>query len=852
MRAWDLGATASARASGRVRPAAPILEPVPDAAPERTDAGLAAELRQARELAHVRFEQSPVPQVQWDAEGRLTDVNLAFCELLGRPAADLVGRPAADLLHRSDTPDAPDAPGASDAVGLLPVTATGPRERVLRGAGSQPIPAVVSGTVLRGPDGACTGMLAAVQDLAVVRRLAERRERQESFFLTLAQRAGDLALVTDTAGLVLYTSPAAADLLGWAAEDLVDLTTTEHLHDEDRASALSAFDRVRREGTTATVNLRVRVADGAWRWLEATTSNLIDTAVGGVLWNLRDVDDRVQAEAALRASESRYRAIADTAEEGLWVCDPAGRTAYVNQRLLEILGLDGDAVSERSVLDLLPLAHGARIDGAGWADRRSERYEVGYLHPDGRRRTLRVSLAPLDDAGGTVEGSLAMISDVTDARLLEEQLRRAALHDGLTGLPNRALLFDRLQHALRRETTGTAVLLVDLDRFAHVNDGWGHAVADELLVRVAGRLQGAVRPTDTVARIAGDEFLLVCEDVAEAEAHRLAGELLTALGEPHDVAGGRVRLTASVGVATSPSSAAEDLLRHAETAMHAAKAAGRHRFRVFDSGLAGSDEVALGADLRRALEDGDLRLHHQPVVDLATGRVVGVEALARWHHPRHGDVAPDRFVAVAEQLGLAPDLDRWALGRALADARALQDAGALATDARLAVNVSAYSLGDPDLDRWVAAAVEAAGFEPADVLLEVTESAVMADASTAIAVLTRLRDRGFGIAVDDFGTGHSSLAYLHQLPATVLKVDRSFVADLASDPSALAIAGSIVELARAVGLTVVAEGVETSEQADLLRTLGCDAAQGWRWSRAVSPEEARDTGALTRSYDVCS
>jgi len=834
VRAGDVNATASRRATATVD--------ADGAASSDEVRRLRAALERATTLAHAQFERSPVPQLRWDPAGLLTDANAALCDLLGRPRADLVGRPASELLHRSD-------PGLDTVLdGLLPPGGDGVCERVLAGVDRQPVPAVVTATPLHDEAGAPAGVLASVQDLGGVLRVAARRERQESFFLTLAQRAGELALVTDTAGLVLHTSAGVSDLLGWNAGDLIDLTTTADVHDDDRPAALAAFRRTLRDSTTETMPLRARDADGRWRWLEATVSNLLDTAVGGVLWNLRDVDDRVRAEAALRASESRYRAIADTADEGMWVCDPTGRTAYANNRLLEILGLDSESVSERSVLDLLPLARGSRPDGPPAPDRRSERYEVAYRHPDGRRRTLRVSMAPLDDAGGAVEGSLAMISDVTDARLLEDQLRRAALHDALTGLPNRGLLFDRLQHALRRETTATAVLLVDLDRFAHVNDGWGHTVGDELLVRVAARLQAAVRPTDTVARIAGDEFLLVCEDVDEDAAHRLAHDLLAVLEEPHDVAGRPVRLTASIGVATSPTSSAEELLRHAETAMHAAKATGRRRVRAFDPGLAGTDQHTLGADLRRALEADELRLHHQPVVDLATGRVVGAEALARWHHPTHGEVAPDRFVAVAEQLGLAPELDRWALGRALADTRALRDGGALPTDARVAVNVSAYTLGDPDLDRWVADAVAVAGFEPGDVLLEVTESAIMADAPTAIGVLTRLRERGFGIAVDDFGTGHSSLAYLHHLPVTVLKIDRSFVADVASDPNALAIAGSIVELARAVGLTVVAEGVETPEQADVLRTLGCDAAQGWLWSRAVSPEEAVRTGALTASY----
>jgi diguanylate cyclase (GGDEF)-like protein len=444
-----------------------------------------------------------------------------------------------------------------------------------------------------------------------------------------------------------------------------------------------------------------------------------------------------------------------------------------------------------------------------------------------------------------------MVSDVTDGRRLEDELRRAALHDTLTGLPNRALLFDRLQHALMRETRSTSVLFVDLDQFRHVNEVWGHAVGDELLVRVAARLQAGVRATDTVARFAGDEFLVVCEDVDERSARMLANSLLTALEEPYDVSEGDVRLSASIGVATSPTASAEDLLSHADTAMHAAKAAGRNRVRVFDAGLAAdTEDHRLGGDLRRALNGGELSLHHQPVVDLRTGRVVGTEALARWTHPVHGVVSPDRFVSVAERVGLAPELDRWALQRALADARALRARGAMTPDGYVAVNLSAYTLCDARLDAWIAQVVRVAGFAPEEVLLEVTESAVMADAPTAVGVLTRLRQRGFPIAVDDFGTGHSSLAYLRNLPLTTLKIDRSFVAEIATDASARAIVASIVELARAVGLTVVAEGVETPEDAVLLQSLGCDAAQGWLWSRAVSPEEACTTGALAHDYPL--
>ncbi|KQW46050.1 hypothetical protein ASC77_19330 [Nocardioides sp. Root1257] len=803
---------------------------------------LEAALGEATTLGRAQFQLSPVPQVQWDARGRVTDVNTAFCELVGWSAASLVGRPTEDLLHSS----APGYGGAFD--GLLPLDGAGVADQVLTGPDGQPVPVAVTGTVLYDEDGNQTGVFASVQDVSGVRRLARRRERQESFFLSLAQRAGDLSMVTDATGLVLYISPALTDLVDWRVEDLIELAGTDRVHADDKQAALDAFDRVVEASITETVALRIRGVDDRWRWTEATATNLLDTAVGGVLWNLRDIDDRVRAEAALRASEARYRAIADNAEEGLAVFGPDGRMVYANHRLLEILGAEAGALPRLSLHELLPPMHVVGLDGPASSERHPERYEVDYRHPDGRRRTLRVSAAPLDDIGGNVEGSLAMISDVTDARLLEQQLRRAALHDTLTGLPNRALLFDRLEHALVRGADATAVLFVDLDLFKSVNDGWGHAVGDELLVLVAGRLVAAARPGDTVGRFAGDQFLVVCEDVDEAAARQLAADLLTALDGPYDVSEGQVPLTVSIGVATSPTPSAEELVHRTDAAMHAAKAAGRHRVRFFDASLADTDDHHLGADLRRALERDELRLHHQPVVDLGTGRVLGTEALARWHHPVHGDVAPSRFVALAEHLGLVPELDRWALRRALADARSLREDGAMAPSAYVAVNMSVYTLGDPDVDSWIADAVEAAGFAPTEVLLEVTESAIMADAPTAVGVLTRLRERGFAIAVDDFGTGHSSLAYLHHLPVTVLKIDRSFVTDVVSDPSALAIAASIVELARAVGLSVVAEGVETQEQADLLRGLGCDAAQGWLWSRAVSPDEARTTGALTSGY----
>ena len=302
-----------------------------------------------------------------------------------------------------------------------------------------------------------------------------------------------------------------------------------------------------------------------------------------------------------------------------------------------------------------------------------------------------------------------------------------------------------------------------------------------------------------------------------------------------------VHVRASLGVAVSSSASAGDLLRYADTAMYSAKLAGRGRVRLFDPGLSAEAEQrwSLASDLRAALADDTLVLHYQPVVDLVSGQVLGVEALARWQHPEHGAVPPTRFVHLAELIGLGPDLDRWVVRRALSEGAALLRTGALPAGATVAVNLSARHIADPELEALVASWAEQVGMPAAQVVLEITETELMDDRELAVPLLRRLRARGFQVAVDDFGTGYSSLAYLRDLPVTSLKVDRSFVSGLADYPGARAIVASVLDLARALGLSVVAEGVETPEQADVLRELGCGAAQGWLWSRAVPADALR-------------
>jgi predicted signal transduction protein with EAL and GGDEF domain len=377
-------------------------------------------------------------------------------------------------------------------------------------------------------------------------------------------------------------------------------------------------------------------------------------------------------------------------------------------------------------------------------------------------------------------------------------------------------------------------------------------VGDQLLVSVAARLLSALRPGDSIARFAGDAFVVVCEETNEQEAHELAAQLLAALAAPFDLDDQRVYIGASIGIALSPPQPASDLLRFAGAAMHDAKARGRGRAHVFDAALAeeSRDRLELSNDLREAMSRDQLALHYQPVVELATGRMLAVEALARWHHPTRGDVPAAHLVHVAEVTGLAASLDKWAVERACRDFSQLIPA--FGGHPRIAVNISAGHLADSDFEGSVLSAVAAHGLGDGGLALEITESVLMQDPVLAGAILRRLRDRGVDSFIDDFGTGYSSLAYLSRLPVTTVKIDRTFIERMPRDSEALAIVASMVDLARTMQMTTIAEGVETVEQAGLLHALGCTAAQGFLWSPAVLPSELIDVvkGLEDGRFDV--
>ena len=459
---------------------------------------------------------------------------------------------------------------------------------------------------------------------------------------------------------------------------------------------------------------------------------------------------------------------------------------------------------------------------------------------DGRLVDVSLTVCPVYGRAGELSGASVVARNITDRRELETELVRAFMHDGLTGLPNRAFLVDRLSRLLAQSATTrspVAVFFLDLDDFKRINEGQGHFAGDRVLGEVATRLGAVTRPVDTVARLGGDEFVLVCPDTDMEAAARFAQRIIEALSRPVRLEGRAVHISASVGIAVSPplEADAEGLLRHADAAMYEAKARGRSRSQIFDVSFAerSRDQLRLAGDLREALAHDLLDVHYQPVIGLAGSGLVGFEALARWNHPTRGQVPPSVFVPLAEHSGFISELDQWVLRRACRDTRTGRAAGLLPGDARVSVNLSARSLGDPDLVRIVHDILLAEELPPQALILEITETALMQDIEQARLSLEGLRTLGAGVALDDFGTGYSSLSFLRELPVTQVKIDRSFIAHIAGNDEDLLITQSIIDLGRGLGLETVAEGVETQEQLALLNRLGCTSAQGYLWSPAV-------------------
>jgi diguanylate cyclase (GGDEF)-like protein/PAS domain S-box-containing protein len=578
------------------------------------------------------------------------------------------------------------------------------------------------------------------------------------------------------------------------------------------------------------------------------------------------LDSKLQrARDALRQSEERYALAALAANDGLWDWDLIRDRCDFSLRWRAMLGLENTPLLPlaREWLDRVHPDDAPRLRAeleallSGSAPRLESEHRL--RHADGTWRWVLVRALALRDRGKRASRLAGSISDISARKRAEEELRRAAMHDGLTGLMNRAYFLEHLERAVarvqRRPDRAVGLLFLDLDRFKQVNDSLGHLAGDRLLSSIARRLQACVRPGDVLARLGGDEFAVLLDDIRDpTDATRVAERMQEALHLPFLSEGSEVVVTASIGIAFGGIGleGPEDLLRDADLAMYRAKATGKARFEVFDVGLRASERARAGLenDLRRALDRGELRVHYQPIVNASDGRIVAFEALARWAHPQRGLLNAASFIPLAEESGTITALGRWVLREALAQLHAWQRDYPATPPLAVSVNLSPREVLQPRLATAVAEALRQADVSAASLALEITESLFIDGGETALATLHELAALGVRLHLDDFGIGYSSLSYLHRFPISAVKIDRYFVnrIDVADCE---AIVRSVVELSTRLGMDAIAEGAESDAQSDRLRALGCRLLQGYACARPMPPNEvelllARETADRAR------
>ncbi len=790
-----------------------------------------------RQLATI-VENSSEAIFSTTPEGVVTTWNPAAQRLFGYRPDEVIGRPLSLLAPGDRLPEQEGHRAVLAAGGQ-----TQRRETTGLHRDGSTFDVLVSGSKATDDAGRVVGLSIVVQDIT------ERLQAQRA----LAASERRLAEAQRIAGLGSFEVDLATGRQSWSAElyNILGLDPGlpptqdlfgSRMYPDDQYTLFTAWRRAVADGTAFHLQYRIIRPDGQIRHIDARVVAELseDGRPVRISGTLRDNTDKVEADRVRRAAQARFEAAFEQAGIGAGILDLEGRPIRLNAAACRILGrpeeiLVGRSWAEFSHPDDVRL--GAAM--ANRADPNDDSYsdERRFLRPDGSVVWASLHLRLVRDETGRPEYYLAQLQDISAPKHMQQELSHRALHDSLTGLPNRALMTDRLTQGLasaRRGHGQVAVIFIDIDHFKFINDSFGHTEGDMLLKQVAARISAVIRDRDTVARFGGDEFVVLCEQVEMAEVQQIAGRILAILGQPYQIARHEALVTVSVGIAVStPDATPEALLRESDAAVHLAKNRGRGRIELFDSVVQSHVEqrLATAASLRKALERNQLTVVYQPVVDLTTGAMVSAEALLRWNHEQRGPISPLEFIPIAEETGLIVPIGAWVLEQACSQ---LVRWRSQVPSMTIAVNLSVRQIVEPDIAPMIAGVLDRTGAPAGSVTLELTESVFMNDAEYFTEILTRIKALGVRLAIDDFGTGFSSLSYLKSFPVDAVKIDRTFVDGLGTDPHDVALVAAIVAMADALQLTVTAEGIETIDQLAILARLQCQRGQGFHLARPMA------------------
>ncbi|WP_245422959.1 sensor domain-containing protein [Neorhizobium huautlense] len=788
------------------------------------------------------LEALPIPVIYKDRQGFHIGCNSAFEDFFGHSREKVIGTTVFDLAPAHSA-----TLHAAREQLLFEGLDVQRYESKIKMPGGNEFEAVFNTAVFFDESGEPAGSICAMQDITELKQTEQKLREALEFAEGVVAAIPDILFEVNSEGRYLQVWTKNPDLLAQQREALLGRTIEEVLPPDQAATAMEAIREADASGTSYGSCLHVTLPSGESRWFEHSIAKRSSSSRGTSTFLVlsRDVTARKESEEALNEVRAQLQSVLQTIPDIVWLKSIDGHYMLCNHAFERLTGYTESEVVGKTDFDLFDVDRARYfrdLDRETVAAGRLIVEEEWATHKDsGERIRLETRKVPMLGPEGTVTAILGVSRDVTELYWSRQKVHQMAFFDPLTALPNRALFNDRLQHMIAGAASNgqrAGVMLIDLDHFKAVNDTMGHPAGDELLRQAADRLRASVRNCDTVARLGGDEFAILLPEIRQEEdINRIASRVLEKINERFEIDGKEVFVSCSVGIAHYPddSTDPDDLVRYADSAMYLAKRSGRDSFHFYTRDLtAGAEErFALESELRHAIDRGELELHYQPKVLLQNGTIFGSEALLRWRHPERGIIPPDKFIRIAEETGFITDLGRWVLHEACGTASALNADGQL--QHKVAINLSAREFQSRDLPKLVADCLSRTGCRATWIEIEITESLLLDDKERALEILHELRAMGISIAIDDFGTGYSALNYLARFPIDTLKIDRSFINGAGERSSELVKA--ILLIARCLGQSVVAEGVETLEQATFLTANGCEAAQGFFYGKPMPKAE---------------